>query len=65
VQAVVARLGIDPVTPANPYWSEHGVTFEDPTGSRSCSCPRSGGPRRELRRGSARACSAARARGSS
>lgn len=32
VQAVVARLGIDPVTPANPHWSEHGVTFADPDG---------------------------------
>ena len=34
VQAVVDRLGIDPVAPANPYWAEHGVTFEDPDGFR-------------------------------
>jgi catechol 2,3-dioxygenase-like lactoylglutathione lyase family enzyme len=34
VQAVVTRLGIDPVTPANPYWSLHGTTFEDPDGFR-------------------------------
>jgi catechol 2,3-dioxygenase-like lactoylglutathione lyase family enzyme len=34
VQAVAARLGVDPVRPANPYWAEHGVTFEDPDGFR-------------------------------
>ena len=34
VQAVAARLGIEPVAPANPYWAEHGVTFEDPDGFR-------------------------------
>lgn len=34
VLAVVARLGIDPVAPANPYWAEHGITFEDPDGFR-------------------------------
>jgi catechol 2,3-dioxygenase-like lactoylglutathione lyase family enzyme len=34
VRAVTARLGIDPVEPANPYWAEHGVTFEDPDGFR-------------------------------
>jgi catechol 2,3-dioxygenase-like lactoylglutathione lyase family enzyme len=34
VQAVVARLGVDPVEPANPYWAEHGVTLEDPDGFR-------------------------------
>src|SRR3954467_8146993 len=27
VDAVAARLGGDPVTPANPYWAEHGLTF--------------------------------------
>ncbi len=32
VQAVAGRLGIEPVAPANPYWAEHGVTFEDPDG---------------------------------
>jgi hypothetical protein len=30
----VARLGAEPVGPANPYWAEHGVTFEDPDGFR-------------------------------
>ncbi|HEY7151789.1 MAG TPA: VOC family protein [Solirubrobacterales bacterium] len=34
VAAVSARLGADPVTPANPYWAEHGITFEDPDGFR-------------------------------
>jgi catechol 2,3-dioxygenase-like lactoylglutathione lyase family enzyme len=34
VQAVSARLGLDPVPPANPYWTEHGVTFQDPDGFR-------------------------------
>src|SRR6188472_2252394 len=33
VGAVAARLG-DPVRPANPYWAEHGLTFEDPDGFR-------------------------------
>jgi hypothetical protein len=32
VQTVAARLGVDPVPPANPYWAEHGLTFEDPDG---------------------------------
>jgi ribosomal protein S18 acetylase RimI-like enzyme len=32
VRAIVARLGVDPVGPANPYWSEHGTTFRDPDG---------------------------------
>ena len=30
VQAVAARLGVDLVRPANPYWPEHGLTFQDP-----------------------------------
>jgi YycE-like C-terminal domain len=34
VQAVLARLGVDPIPPANPYWAEHGVTFLDPDGFR-------------------------------
>ncbi|HEY1594594.1 MAG TPA: VOC family protein [Thermoleophilaceae bacterium] len=34
VQAVAARLGVGPVPPANPYWAEHGLTFEDPDGFR-------------------------------
>ena len=33
VATVAARLG-EPVAPANPYWAEHGVTFEDPDGFR-------------------------------
>jgi catechol 2,3-dioxygenase-like lactoylglutathione lyase family enzyme len=34
VREAAARLGGDPVTPANPYWEEHGLTFEDPDGFR-------------------------------
>ena len=34
VQAVAARLGVAPVPPANPYWAEHGLTFQDPDGFR-------------------------------
>jgi catechol 2,3-dioxygenase-like lactoylglutathione lyase family enzyme len=34
VQAAAERLGVDPVPPANPYWAERGVTFEDPDGFR-------------------------------
>ncbi len=34
VETVAARLGTDPVAPANPYWAEHGLTFEDPDGFR-------------------------------
>jgi catechol 2,3-dioxygenase-like lactoylglutathione lyase family enzyme len=34
VQAAATRLGVDPITPANPYWAEHGTTFEDPDGFR-------------------------------
>jgi GNAT superfamily N-acetyltransferase/catechol 2,3-dioxygenase-like lactoylglutathione lyase family enzyme len=34
VQTVTARLNVDPVQPANPYWAEHGVTLEDPDGFR-------------------------------
>jgi catechol 2,3-dioxygenase-like lactoylglutathione lyase family enzyme len=34
VQAIVERLGIRPVAPANPYWRDHGVTIEDPDGFR-------------------------------
>jgi catechol 2,3-dioxygenase-like lactoylglutathione lyase family enzyme len=32
VRSVAGRLGTDPVAPANPYWAEHGLTFEDPDG---------------------------------
>lgn len=34
VRTVSARLGLEPVRPANPYWAEHGLTFEDPDGFR-------------------------------
>jgi catechol 2,3-dioxygenase-like lactoylglutathione lyase family enzyme len=34
VRATANRLGADPVVPANPYWAEHGLTFEDPDGFR-------------------------------
>ena len=34
VRAVVARLDADPVAPANPYWADHGVSFEDADGFR-------------------------------
>jgi catechol 2,3-dioxygenase-like lactoylglutathione lyase family enzyme len=34
VRAVAARLDIDPIAPANPYWAEHGMTFLDPDGFR-------------------------------
>ena len=33
VCAAAVRLG-DPVRPANPYWAQHGLTFEDPDGFR-------------------------------
>jgi catechol 2,3-dioxygenase-like lactoylglutathione lyase family enzyme len=32
VQAVADRLGVEEIAPANPYWAEHGRTFEDPDG---------------------------------
>jgi ribosomal protein S18 acetylase RimI-like enzyme/catechol 2,3-dioxygenase-like lactoylglutathione lyase family enzyme len=32
VQTVCARLGRDPVAPANPYWAQHATTFTDPDG---------------------------------
>jgi ribosomal protein S18 acetylase RimI-like enzyme len=34
VRAVAARLGSEPVAPANPYWAQHALTFEDPDGFR-------------------------------
>jgi catechol 2,3-dioxygenase-like lactoylglutathione lyase family enzyme len=34
VDAVAARLTVSPVAPANPYWADHGLTFEDPDGFR-------------------------------
>jgi uncharacterized glyoxalase superfamily protein PhnB len=30
----LAALGHEPVPPENPYWHEHGLTFEDPDGWR-------------------------------
>ncbi|HEY7630313.1 MAG TPA: VOC family protein [Thermoleophilaceae bacterium] len=30
VRAILTRLGVEPVEPANPYWAEHAVTIEDP-----------------------------------
>jgi ribosomal protein S18 acetylase RimI-like enzyme len=56
VDAAVARLGAEPVAPANPYWAEHGVTFADPDGFRVVLVPElwmrvveHTGPRAELR----------------
>jgi catechol 2,3-dioxygenase-like lactoylglutathione lyase family enzyme len=34
VRTIAARLSVDPVEPANPYWAGHGITFEDPDGFR-------------------------------
>jgi GNAT superfamily N-acetyltransferase len=34
VRSVAERLPGVPVAPANPYWAEHGLTFEDPDGFR-------------------------------
>lgn len=34
VDEIATRLGTVPVTAANPYWAEHGTTFEDPDGFR-------------------------------
>ena len=34
VDAVAARLTGPAVAPANPYWADHGLTFEDPDGFR-------------------------------
>jgi GNAT superfamily N-acetyltransferase len=33
-RTVAARLRADPVAPANPYWAEKALTFEDPDGFR-------------------------------
>jgi catechol 2,3-dioxygenase-like lactoylglutathione lyase family enzyme len=32
VEAVAARLGAEPVTPANPYWARNARVFADPDG---------------------------------
>jgi catechol 2,3-dioxygenase-like lactoylglutathione lyase family enzyme len=34
VRARAAAIGSEPVAPANPYWDQHGLTFEDPDGFR-------------------------------
>jgi GNAT superfamily N-acetyltransferase len=34
VRTVAGRLGAEPVAPANPFWAEHALTFEDPDGFR-------------------------------
>jgi ribosomal protein S18 acetylase RimI-like enzyme len=34
VRTIAGRIGVPPVRPANPYWAEHGLTFEDPDGFR-------------------------------
>ena len=34
VRAAAERLDSDSVEPANPYWADHGLTFEDPDGFR-------------------------------
>ena len=34
VRATASRLGVDPIPPANTFWDEHGLTFEDPDGFR-------------------------------
>lgn len=43
VAAIVERLGVEPVEPANPYWADHGVTLEDPDGFRVVLVPRGWG----------------------
>ena len=43
VQAAAARLGTPPIEPANPYWRDHGLTFEDPDGFRVVLVPESWG----------------------
>jgi ribosomal protein S18 acetylase RimI-like enzyme len=44
VQSVVARLGVEPIAPANPYWADHGLTFEDPDGFRVVLVPEQAPP---------------------
>ncbi len=34
VEETLARVGAEPVEPANPYWAANGVTLEDPDGFR-------------------------------
>jgi hypothetical protein len=42
VRAAATPLGVDPIPPANPYWAEHGLTFEDPDGFRVVLLPEAG-----------------------
>ena len=44
VRTTSARLGVEPVAPANPYWGDHGTTFEDPDGFRVVLVPEHWGP---------------------
>jgi catechol 2,3-dioxygenase-like lactoylglutathione lyase family enzyme len=44
VRSTSSRLGVEPVAPANPYWAEHGLTFEDPDGFRIVLVPERWGP---------------------
>jgi GNAT superfamily N-acetyltransferase len=44
VSAVAARLGSDPVIPANPYWAVHATTFADPDGFHVVLVPQHGRP---------------------
>ena len=44
VQAVLDRLHTTPVSPANPYWADHGTTVEDPDGFRVVLVPESWDP---------------------
>src|SRR3954447_25797133 len=39
VRRIAGRLGAEPVAPANPYWADHGLTFEDPDGFRGVLVP--------------------------
>jgi GNAT superfamily N-acetyltransferase/catechol 2,3-dioxygenase-like lactoylglutathione lyase family enzyme len=34
VRVISRRLTAEPIGPANPYWAEHGTTFQDPDGFR-------------------------------
>jgi GNAT superfamily N-acetyltransferase len=47
VRTVAARLRADPVAPANPYWAEKALTFEDPDGFRVVLVPEPWIPDRE------------------
>jgi catechol 2,3-dioxygenase-like lactoylglutathione lyase family enzyme len=43
VRTAAARIGAEPVAPANPYWGQHGSTFEDPDGFRVVLVPEAWG----------------------